>query len=250
MSSPEERASNRRALLGLTLLLQLGLGLVVAQLYLSSHNSLRNNGHWVATKTTLGRAVMGAYSFVFGLQPLAKGRLNLAAWHGFQEVIWKEVVDPASAEFDFFLTPGSYLVFLFDKTDQGYSGIRLSKSGRFPPMVFSASPEGGFIRKEQLQGLRRAAASDWQTLRVESGGDGFSVFLNDRQLKSSQSSLTRPHRIGFRGGRRDAFVDNLREVERDGNVLRETFSMPHNWPLVNALSIGAVLLFSSLLCLV
>ncbi len=250
MPPNQSTPSSRRALVGLTFVVLLCLGLLIARLYLSRHNTLLENGNWISTKATLGRAVMGAQSFVLGLQSLAGGALNLGSWHGFQEVISKEPFDPAAVEFDFFLSEGSYLTFLFNKTDAGYSGIRISKSGRYPPIFLEASPEGRFLRKRSLKRLRSFAASEWHTLRVEMHSDRCTVLLDDRKLKNFRTPIARPQKIGFRGGLRDALIDNLRVEERDGNVLRDSFGRPANWRRVTVLSVTAVLAISVLLFMV
>ena len=241
--------SGLKRLAGLVLTLQIGLGLVVAQLYLSSHHSLHNNGNWIATKTTLARGVMGAYSYLFSLQALRGGRLNLAAWHGYQEVVSAEAFDPEALQLDFLLRPDAHLTFELNRTDAGYSGVRFSRNGNFPAMVFTASPEGQFIKKHRIEGLQQASLKGWHTVDVRILEDKVAVVLDGQELTTYTTAVARPQRIGFRGGKSAALVDNLRVVERDGSVFRETFERPGAWLWVNVVGGTAIPLLSIILFL-
>ena len=95
--------------------LQIPFGIIVSHYYLLDQNTLANNGAWLSSKRNLGTSVMGARSFTEQPHALAKNRLNLAAWHGFQEVIYKDSLHLKQVEFDFLLGPSAYLNFIFNK---------------------------------------------------------------------------------------------------------------------------------------
>ena len=238
-----------KSLAGLVLALQIGLGLVVAQLYLSSHHSLYNNGNWIATKTTLARPVMGAHSYLFSLQALHGGRLNLAAWHGYQEVVSREMFDPEALQFDFLLGPNAHLTLELNRTDAGYSGVRISRNGNYPAMVFTASAEGQFSKKHRIEGLQQASLEVWHTMGVRMLEDGFAVVLDGQELTTYTTAVARPQRIGFRGGKSAVLVDNIRVVERHGSVFRENFERPGALLWVSAIGVAAIPLLSIILFL-
>jgi hypothetical protein len=118
------RANLDVVLLVAVVLLATSLGVVRTQaLY---ENSLSVHPEWVSTKATLHRGVMGALPFVSGQQALARNRLNLGAWFGFQEVLGRDSLDLARLEFRFRVEPEGYLHMLYDHRTDGFSGVRLS----------------------------------------------------------------------------------------------------------------------------
>ncbi|MDX1502223.1 MAG: SGNH/GDSL hydrolase family protein [Thermoanaerobaculia bacterium] len=230
------------------LALQVGLGLIVARTYLSARNTLFNNGNWVATKTTLEEGVMGAHSYVFTPQALAGGRLQLAAWHGYQEVLLREEVDPAAVELDFLLKPDAWLAVELQRTAAGYRGLRFSRHPDFPPMVFEASPEGEFLSKREVRKLGRARAGR-RTLRVEVGPKRADALLDGQRVARLDGELAGPQRIGFRAGSQRAWVDDVVVVERDGGRFHDGFDRPRQWLPAHVLGIVAPPLAAALLLL-
>ena len=85
------------SLLSRTLVLLSGIlpALVLAETYLLSRNTLENNSRWLSTKATFEVPPIGAEAFVAEPQALARGRLDLSAFHGFQEVLFKKRLDAA-----------------------------------------------------------------------------------------------------------------------------------------------------------
>ena len=98
-----------------------------ARLIETGRNTLDNQGRWLSMKTVLENGVNAAFAFVDGQQGLAGGRLNLSAWHGFQEVFYRERLRLGEVRFDFGIAPNSYVCFLFNKVSGPFSGIRLSR---------------------------------------------------------------------------------------------------------------------------
>lgn len=238
------KASDRApvGLIATVLLLQIGLGWVLGSIYLVSHNSLYNNGNWVATKTTLAETLMGAQSYYFNLQALAGGRLGLSAWYGFQEVVSEREFDPATVEFAFLLKEGGHLTFEFNRTDRAFNGVRLSASERFPPAVLRSTVEGEFLYKKPVRKLRRAGDLRWHRLLVRFEDDeAFTVFLDGRRLETFPVNVIRPQRIGFRGSIAGVFVRDVRVVSRDGSVFFEDFSKPANWLAARAVAVAATI---------
>lgn len=234
--------------LALVLALQIGLGLVVAQVYLAAHNSLHDNGNWSATKATLAESVMGAQAFLHSLQPLAGGHLNLAAWHGYQEVVLERDVDPVSILLDFRLAPGGYLTLALDRTAPRYTAIRVGRNRLFPSAVLVLSEEGRKLRMRRLRRLRPAAGR-WHTLEIAIENDRLAVSVDGGRTRTFPTRVGGPQRIGLRGGHRAALVDNLRIRSRDGSVFRDTFDRPANHLRIRALAVGGVLLLAASLFL-
>lgn len=241
----ENRAKAPKGLIVVVAALQVALGLLLAGTYLSAHNSLHNNGNWTSTKTTLAGGLMGAESFVFDLQSLALGRLNLSAWHGFQEVVSKSELDPAAVEFKFAIKKGAHLTFEINRTKRTFTGVRMSAAERFPPGIFRVTVEGEHLTRRPFRKPTWTGDERWHTLRVEfEDEESFTVFLDNKRLERFPLKVVRPQRIGFRGGLAGVFVKDVRVTSRSGTVFSDDFQRPANWLSVNVLAVAGTLLFS------
>ncbi len=246
----EAKRANHWGLMAVVLALQVWLGLLAAGIYISSHNSLYNNGNWTPTKTTLAGDIMGAFNYYFNLQALAAERLGLSAWHGHQEVVLNPQVDPAVIEFDYLLKNKGHLTFQFNRTDRRFAGIRLSASELFPPVLVQGTAEGRFLKKRPFDELPTTAEPRWRRLRVELGDDrGVVVFCDGHRVRTFRMGVVRPQRIGFRGSFAGTYVDNVRIVSRDGSVLFDDFSRPANWRVAKLAGVAGVPLVGLALCL-
>jgi lysophospholipase L1-like esterase len=248
--SSESQPSARRALLVSTVVLQIVLALIIAQTYQSGRNSLHNNGNWVSTKAELAQGVMGAVSFVYGLQPLAGGHLNLSAWHGYQEVMSKAEFDPASVELRFYMKPGGHLSVLLQEPDGDYVGVRMSKNKHYSSMVFRATRDGEFTFKQEIRRLRQFSLSEWHTFRIELDNERVEIYRDGDRQRTLELRVDSPLRVGFRGGSAKVLVDDIHIRERDGReALRESFGHPGNRLSVNLVCVGIVLGLSAALLL-
>ena len=129
------------------LLAQALLGYVGARAYLTDRNTLAANGRWSSTKTELERGLLGAWGFVHERQSLSGGRLNLGAWHGFQEVLWKdEIEELRSLEFDFELTRRGWIGAVLGRREGGESFhvVRFGGARNHASALLEAQPEGGW----------------------------------------------------------------------------------------------------------
>lgn len=195
-----------------------------------------DNGTWTSTKAALEKRPMGAFAFLVTKVALAEKNLNLGAWNGFQEVLYKERVDPSSVEFDFFLTEYAYFSFIFCKNGEGFSGIRLSNDERFDPVYFHASPEGEFLNKTALT-VRNLRKEQWNHFKMDFSVDNFSLSINHSPVGSFPSKGVKNQIIGFRGSMNEAFIDNV-TIRSNSSVIRERFE-------VDQKKTGSFLLFAS-----
>lgn len=176
------------------------------------------------TKVLLKRGVAGAHDFFFSRTALAQGHLDLGCWYGFQEVTLKKSITPATIDFDFNLSEGSYLVFEFNKNVNQLSGIRLSLDKRFKDLYLISSDEGEFIYTQALN-VPSIKPNTWNRIKVFFGSDTATFYLNDELLTKVKVSLIPQQQIGFRGGSKRALVDNVMIHELNSpNNIKETFS--------------------------
>jgi lysophospholipase L1-like esterase len=228
-----------------SVVLQILLGVVLAHLFLLFHNTLHENGNWVSSKMNLEKGVMGAQAFFFQHQSLARGRLNLGAWHGFQEVLFKEKLDVREIEFDFNLGWNSYLNLIIDKHEDGFSGIRLSANRHFESTFFAASDIGDFTERRPLA-ISTLRDNLWHQVRLHFGEGTVSVFIDGEELGSFSVDLTEKRQIGFRGGLRKALVDNVVIRQHSSNpTVYESFSNRKHISRITILSVLLVFVLNA-----
>jgi lysophospholipase L1-like esterase len=197
----------------LDLCLQLSLALAVSRLYLQTRGSLEESGHWISSKTRLERGVMGAFHFMRSEQAQAGHRLNLGAWFGYQEVLYKRPLRPAQLSFAFLLQQRAQLSVVFDKTDSGFSGIRLSVDPVRESMAFTASDAGEFLGRVPLAGLT-LRPREWARASLDFEADRVRVDVNGAVFRVPRREPAGEARVGFRGGGRIALVDDVVIKER------------------------------------
>ena len=244
-----ERPTSRRRNLRLVfacLALQLTLGITLSRSQFIFPNTIHNNGNWISTKTQFARAVMGAFSFILKPQALLEGRLNLAAWYGYHEVLYREPLDVEAVEFDFLLSRGSYLCFIFNKSEDDFSGLRLSLNPRVASICFRASVTGEFKKTHPvfIPELR-----DWTKHHIEAhfSKHGYSLFLDGLKLGDFAESISDRQALGFRGGERKAYVDNVVFRLRNGDAVSESFSSRKDAPRITVICVLVSFLVNILL---
>ena len=226
------------------LLSQVPLLLLAAYLHAARTNTIAANGHWLASKATLERGVMGTLHFLNTPTSLAQGRLQLGSWHGYQEVLYHETVDARQVAFDFALDTDAYLLFLFQKTQAGFCALRLSSNEQFPSAFIVAAPDGEFTTQTALHcgsALRRGRVE----IRFET--NGVAARLDGQHLGTFARPGTQPSYLGFRGGEQSSWVDNV-ELHPAGSVTPtlETFFNTKGWGRAVALAGPGLLLITLL----
>jgi lysophospholipase L1-like esterase len=228
--------------------LQLVLGIVLSRTYLLVNNTLHNGGTWIPSKIQLEKGVQGAYSFFLGRQALTKGRLNLGAWFGFQEVLYKDALHVDDFDFDFWLEPNAYLSVIFNKSEEGFSGVRFSVNNRFESTYFVASDVGGFLERKRL-GRLGMEPRRWHHARLRFDTGAFSIFLDDEEIGSFREEIGHEQGVGFRGGFHDALVDNVVIRQNRRVVLHESFSNRKNASRITAFFLIPVVALNALVFL-
>jgi lysophospholipase L1-like esterase len=230
----------------LLLCLALPICFLYTKIYLQLTNTLQYNRRWESEKMELKRPVNGAVAYYITPPALDKGRLNLGAWFGYQEVLFKEAIEPQEMSFDLFLPPGAYANFIYNKGDHGFSGIRLSRDDAFPSMHFIATAQGKFLQKDRLE--LGALGSDVGHVRAVWNGDTMDVYLNDQALGSFREDFLPQQRVGFRGGAALTWVDDVSiRLKNSPMVIEESFGNAQRfWPAFLR-NLGIILLLDILI---
>lgn len=197
---------------------------------IASRNTLKNNGHWISGKTLLESPMMGSGVFMTGTQALAKGRLNLGAWYGYQEVWYGGDIHPGRVQFDFQLEPGGWLALLLQSSPDTVLGVRFSNNPLYASIWFVMNRQGKFIQKHPLAPRELGAARhrfelNFNGATPEAAIDGLTVPLNG----FSPGPVSK---FGFKGSLKNAAVDNIKVWDEKGSLaVDEDFFDRSRWPV-------------------
>lgn len=195
--------------------------LPLAMIDCSRRNTFVERPDWSVSKRALEMAVMGADSYCKGRQALAGNVLHLAAWHGYQEVMYGHKVNPLEVQFRFALEPNSYLLFIFgrdwlyDAPGGAYRALRFSRSIRKPSACLTISAEGEFLEKKALA-IPGLTSDDWNDCRIVFGPSELQLQINRSAVLTVPAGATGKQYLGFRGGERRCDVDDIVVRQQDG----------------------------------
>jgi len=213
-------------------ILQVMISFFLADIVLDSRNTLSNNERWNVTKLDLFRRVMGRYDFFKKRQALTNNQLNLGAWHGFQEVIFKDELDIGEIEFDLKFTHDSYIMFIFNKDEYGFEGVRISNNQLFVHIYFKADQEGKFLLKKNLKEFAVETGS-WHHFKLSFDDQNISVYCDGNLVDSIPGKSGIKKLFGFRNGYKNVIVDNIQVWSKDNSlVLTEDFKNRKNSVLI------------------
>ncbi|HEY4001074.1 MAG TPA: SGNH/GDSL hydrolase family protein [Candidatus Xenobia bacterium] len=208
-----------RAWLGIALVLSALTAMVGSAAWLCRDNTLYRDGHWISTKTRLARFTMGAVSFMVTPTALHYNRLNLGVWHGFHEVLYDQPMVLQKAAFDCLLPAETWVTFVFDKTEHGFRGFRLSTASADPTAWLSGDVAGRFY---QNVALPLDPATGWHHVELERQPIGWHLTVDGHEIELGKTP-TEPGSCGFRGCLGLSAVDNVVLTGADGNTYRDTF---------------------------
>jgi len=238
-------STGARWLIGIVLAIEV-VGVVVgAWFYSETRNTLLRNGRWASTKERLEMQVMAARAYLTDRHALAFGHLDLGAWHGYQEVLWRDRVTPRRIAFDFLLNPASYLVFVFGHDGKTFSGLRISAHGQFESQYLTGTSTGRFTSVRRIP-LPQIDKGDWIRLEASFEGEEVHVSLNGEPLPPHTFERTPTGHFGFRCGMKAVLVDDVELELQDGRVVHETFTNVRDLRTALLVGLGGVLLLDLL----
>lgn len=249
-----KRGRRGEHLVGFIMPTLLSIGLLGAASLLANNfsldpaHTLHENGRWQSTKATLEMGSLGAISFMVTTTALAQNRLDLGAWNGFQEVIYRNPVRLRRMTLDFLLARSASLAVVFNKTERGYSGLQLSTSAGRGSYFFTADSEGRFVKKQEVGVVVEAERP--LHLSLQMADRAVRAKLENRDLGAYSLDLARQYQVGFRcQGDVEANVDNIVLTDHQGRVILEERFEPQrrsSLPLI-LLMAAAVLINAALL---
>ena len=165
---------------------------------------------------------MGAIEAYFSRNILYRNRLNLHAWHGFNEILLNRVFSLGLLRFKFFLGDNGYLNIIFNKNKDSFCGVRFSRNPKFPSMFFQARTDGKFLLRKPIQNL--VLSQGWHASRMAFEGKSLVVECDGLVREKFPVEPLRQQVIGFRSGNNVAIVDDVEVSDSDGKLVqRENF---------------------------
>jgi len=246
---PLSGLSGQRSLIGLNLVLLLVASQVATVTFQLYTNTLSRHPEWQSTKSTLKRGVTGAIAYTVTAPALGRNRLNLGAWHGFQEVTYREPLRLAAMEASVRFEPEGYVNVLYGIDSTGFSGIRLSDRADLPAIQFRATAAGAFVTADTLDVSVRAAPDAWHLVELRFTPSGTTIGVNGREA-GRFSAVSGLQRVGFRGGQRNAWVDDVVLRLSDGAAIRKTFTNSRRALAVFVVTFAGLLVLAAIASLV
>lgn len=203
-----------------------GLIIVIWQIGLQTRATLHHIDRWTTTKTELERGVIGGVAFRTTRPSLHRNRLDLGAWHGFQEVFLRDQIDDLrQIDFVFQLSEGAHVSILIecggDGEAEGYLGLRLSREERLPTAIFDSDPGGRFTRLQLIEIPN--IGDSWSQLRIMNTEDRLEFVLNDETIATLPPLSSQKRRVGFRGGKQQSLIDDIVITSQNADPFHESF---------------------------
>jgi lysophospholipase L1-like esterase len=238
-----QSAGRRTVVVWVHVLLVLLTAMLAQRIILQRANTLYDNGRWESSKVGLEYGILGAVAFLTTRTALHRDRLDLGVWHGYQELLRRDAVALAGISARVRLDGPGYLVVVVDKTEDAFTGVRVSTDPAFPAACLHGDDRGVFQNREDLDVPLLGDA--WHRLSLERVGDFYRVEVDGREVGRCRAGTARSGQAGFRSGASDhAWVDDVVMTDRDGGEWREDFAnRRHARPVLGAAlaSVGAVL---------
>lgn len=165
--------------------------------------------------------MMGGDPYLITRSPLAGNMLHLGSWFGYQEVIFRQKLNPSEIRFRFRLQDEAYVSLIFAKTEAGFTGIRLSHNSEHRPAYFEATREGEFKNLAILRSLQ--IANGWHEAIIKISGGMLTATNDGVEILRVKATLPPAAQIGFRGGMREADVDDVVIRDSSGAEYTESF---------------------------
>jgi len=203
--------SSRHIILSLPLILITAAVILIWLIYAPLKNTLNRNGRWLSSKIALGKYVCGSEDFFCGRPALAFNHLNLGAWHGFQELITKSDFPLSSIDVDFYLSNHSYFYFIFNKTQDEFSAVRLSNHSLFPSAFLKIKDSGEYISTQAFT-TPDLLANRWHHLKLifDATNNKLGINIDHQETIAINTSITTSKQhIGFRGSYQTVLIDNI-----------------------------------------
>lgn len=188
-------------------------------------NSLYSNGSWESIKINMHKGLVGAVAFFTTRTALAGNKLDLGAWHGYNQLMLKQSFQPQEVSFTLDLDYPADITFIFDSDATGFRGLRLSRNLRLKNEYIEADQKGNILNRQILHTPFNLAQKSKIELKFEKSELIVKINGEVETLKVAAPQLKR---LGFRSQtQKYAVIDDLRIVDKNSKIFVESFT-PRN----------------------
>lgn len=211
----------------------------VATLISEQTNTLFFNDRWHSSKLDLERPAVGAVAFFATRNALAGNKLNLEAWHGYNEVVSKATFEPLQLNFEFALAEKSDLSVQFARTERGYKAVRVSALPEYGVSYLEVDSDGLITVQKKIADTAILLAEN--KIQINFVNKEIEVFLNQQKIGVVGNVESFSGQIGFRSQAEMAWVDSISLKLKNGSEFHESFS---NKKFLNYFFIVLIALFA------
>ncbi len=208
------------------LILGIGISYFSSSLYSDLNNTLKNNPRWQTSKKNLELGVVGSISSLVVNTTLAKNRLNLATYYGFEEYRLNNTIIRDVLTFDFFMQDkeGSFSFIFGEKDDLKY-GIRISNLPYIKSQFFKIDKTGKYTANHEF---KLDPLKFKNTFRVLISKDFNQVDINKQQIPIPIAWHLPLFKtiVSFKAGMKRISIDNLVISENTSIEVNENFTHP------------------------
>lgn len=181
----------------------------------SSWNLAKVN-QWIPTQAlgTYGWCLGGGLFFLNERQTVARGKLNLSAWHGNHEVTLKDSFDFSSLLMNFELEKDAFLWIFLDQRPGTRRGLRLSRNKNFPSGYYELDGRGQIVERKNLA----LDLSAKETIRLRKTADDILHLESDGTEFLLGSHLSQRSVLTLKSGEKFAAINSIDIRSTDGKV--------------------------------
>ncbi len=235
-----------KAALAIIFVLFVGSTYFLNQLLHQGNHTIAQNGTWSLLKLTDRLVLMGGQEFFEQRQPFAFNQLNLAEWHGHNEVTWSKAVGPwEELKFQLRLQPGAYVWLFISAMNQERYGLRISENAEFPSGFFTLDESARITEREPLN---LKPSKSFNEVKVKISDEKVSFFLDNQLILEKELKLPPERSFSFRSGLKGVTIDNV-ELQTGANKSVENFAPQFEMNYVY-FSTAVILILSFLIWLV
>lgn len=213
----------RKFAAGFSVLITIALaGFFVATLISEQTNTLFLNGRWQSSKLALERPAVGAVAFFTTRNALAGNKLNLDAWHGYNEVYSNDSFEPSQLNLEFSLEKNADLTVQFARNENGYKAVRISPLPEYATTYIEVDSSGLITFQKKISDS--VDFLEKNKLQINFLNNVIEIYINQIKLGSVDNLKNFSGQIGFRSQTGLTWVDNVSIKLQEKEYFFESFS--------------------------
>lgn len=184
-------------------------------------NVLYSKPDFLTAKSFIPNGAASAQEFVFERPALAHDRLNLATWHGYNEVIWNQNEAWQEVGLKATLQESSYLwIFIINDTEQRL-GFRISRNPLFKSGFFILNQDKEF---KEVEAFELHDLNSTQEIKLNYQNQNLTLSLNNQKIYERNIRLEH-QLLSLRSSLAGSLsVDDLYMIKANGEKISEDFS--------------------------